>query len=299
MSPDLARDRGRDRIAVTGIRAWGRHGVLAAERELGQEFSADVVLHVPTAAAARADALERTVNYAEAAAAVAEEIAGEPVDLIETLADRIARRVLEIGAPMVRRCEITVHKPAAPVGLPVGDVALSIARDAEPVEVVLAVGTNLGDRAAHLEQALAQLAEDPQVRIAWTAPVVETDPVGGPEQGAFWNSAFGIVTDLAPFELLELCHRIEHSAGRERLVRWGPRTLDLDIITYGELRSEDEELTLPHPRAAERAFVLHPWAAARPEAELPGRGPIRALLAAAADRDGVRPGPQLAGYGRS
>ncbi|WP_114855990.1 2-amino-4-hydroxy-6-hydroxymethyldihydropteridine diphosphokinase [Brachybacterium sp. YJGR34] len=290
-----------DRIEVTGIRAWGHHGVLAQEKDLGQQFVVDITLHLDTAPAGRADALSRTVNYAEVAAAVEQEILGGPHDLVETLAERIAQRVLgETGHPLTRRVGVRVHKPAAPVGLAVGDVTVSIERQAAPLDAVLAVGTNLGDREEHLRRALAVLADTEGIEIAWTGPVLETAPVGGPEgQGAFLNSVLGVRTVLGPFALLEAARRAERDARRERLVRWGPRTLDVDVITYGHWRSADEELTVPHPRAHERAFVLAPWLAARPAAELPGRGPLRALLEGAEDRDGLRPGPAVEGYGIS
>ncbi|WP_422117252.1 2-amino-4-hydroxy-6-hydroxymethyldihydropteridine diphosphokinase [Brachybacterium sp. UNK5269] len=290
--------RALDRIEVTGIRAWGRHGVLPQEQDLGQQFVCDVTLHLWTAPAGRSDQLGRTVNYAEVAAAVHQELTGGPYALVETLAERIAQRILtDTGHPLVRRVGVRVHKPAAPVGLPVGDVVVSIEREAPPVAAVLALGSNLGDRAAHLTGALAALRAADGIEVEWTGPVLETAPVGGPQdQGAFLNTAVGVRTALGPFELLAAAHRLERAARRERPVRWGPRTLDVDVITYGDLRSEDEELTLPHPRAHQRAFVLAPWHAARPDAELPGRGPVAALLAGADDAGGLRPGPALEGF---
>lgn len=289
-----------DLIEVTGIRAWGRHGVLSQEKDLGQQFVVDVRLHLSTAPAGRTDALARTVNYAEVAAAVHEEIGTGSYDLVEALAERIASRILtETGHPLVRRVDVTVHKPSAPVGLPVGDVAVTITRDAAPVDAVLALGTNLGDREAHLARALELLSTTDGIEVAWTGPVLETAPVGGPEgQGAFLNSVIGVSTVLGPFELLDAARRAERDAHRERLVRWGPRTLDVDVITYGTSLSDDEELTLPHPRAHERAFVLAPWHAARAEAALPGRGPVSDLLELAADRDGLRAGPTIPGFDR-
>jgi dihydroneopterin aldolase/2-amino-4-hydroxy-6-hydroxymethyldihydropteridine diphosphokinase len=289
-----------DRIEVTGIRAWGRHGVLAAEKEIGQEFAVDVTLHLSTAAAGRSDALGRTVNYAEVALAVHEEIGGGPHDLVETLAERIAARILQdTGRPLVRRVGVRVHKPSAPVGLPVGGVSVAIEREAEPVLAVLALGSNLGDREAHLRGALAVLGGRPSTELVWAAPVLETAPVGGPEgQGAYLNTVVGVRTALGPYDLLALAHRAEQGAGRERLVRWGARTLDVDVIAYGDWRSEDPELTVPHPRAHERAFVLAPWHAADPAAELPGHGPVAALLERAADREDLRPGPHLEGFAR-
>lgn len=287
-----------DRIEVTGIRGWGHHGVLAAEKELGQEFSADVTLWLSTGPAGRADRLSRTVNYADVVADVHAEISTGSHDLLETLAERIATRILSgVGDPLVRRVDVVVHKPAAPVGLPVGDVRLAISREGAQVSAVLALGSNLGDREGYLARALERLTAEPGIDVSWTGPVVETQPVGGPDdQGPFLNTVIGVHTSLGPFDLLAVAQRLERDAHRERLVRWGPRTLDVDVITYGPHRSEDPELTLPHPRAHQRAFVLAPWHAAQPEAELPGHGSIAELLARAGDRDGLRPGPAITGY---
>nr|WP_198536100.1 MULTISPECIES: dihydroneopterin aldolase [Pseudofrankia] len=123
----LARALPADRIALTGLRVRGRHGVLAAERELGQEFVVDVTLWLDTAPAAAADDVTLTVHYGELAEALARVVAGEPVDLLETLAARLADVCL--ADPRVARAEVTVHKPAAPIPIPFGDVAVTIVRD--------------------------------------------------------------------------------------------------------------------------------------------------------------------------
>lgn len=286
-----------DMIELTGLRGWGHHGVLEQEKQIGQEFVVDVALGLSTGPAGRTDALSRTVNYAEIAQLVQREITTGAHDLIETLAERIASGALQ-AHPLLRRVQVTVHKPSAPVGIPFEDVRVRITRHASPVEAVLALGTNLGDRPQHLQRALTVLESTDGLEIAWTGPVLETDPVGGPEQGAYLNSAIGVHTVLGPFELLAAAQSAERDARRERREHWGPRTLDVDVITYGPMRLEDPELTLPHPRAHERAFVLAPWHAARPEAELPGHGPIGDLLAAAADREGLRSGPAVEGFDR-
>ncbi|PWH06935.1 dihydroneopterin aldolase [Brachybacterium endophyticum] len=285
-----------DRIELIGLRARGHHGVLETERREGQDFLVDLTMEVDTAPAARTDALGRTVNYAQVADAAVAEIEGGPHQLIETLASRIAERVLTEQI-LVRRIEVMLHKPSAPIPHPFGDVRVRIGRRAGPVPAVLALGSNLGDREEHLTRALELLRAAEGIEVAWTGPVVETDPVGGVDQGAFLNTTIGVLSDRGPWQLLELAHALERDARRVRAVRWGPRTLDVDVITYGDLVQDDEELTLPHPRARKRAFVLAPWQAARPEAMLPGHGPIAALLEAAPDRDGVRPGPHVPGFG--
>ncbi len=157
---------------------------------------------------------------------------------------------------------------------------------------VLAAGSNIGDRAATLERGLRLLAVHPQVTVVAISPVYETDPVGGPVQDDFLNLVALIDTDVAARSLLGLLQVIEAACGRERVQRWGPRTLDLDLITYDALVSADPGLMLPHPRAHERAFVLQPWADLEPGAELPGHGSISALLAGLR-MHGVRQRPDL------
>ena len=156
-------------------------------------------------------------------------------------------------------------------------------------QVVLALGANLGDRLFVLNQALRCLALAEQCRIATVSSVIETDPVGGPDQPAYLNAGALLSTTETPHDLLRRCQRIEAELGRRRLVRWGPRTVDLDLISIDDLEMETAELTLPHPRAASRAFVLLPWLDVDPEAFLPGSGSVRVLAEAAGDRAGVRP----------
>ncbi|HVX45967.1 MAG TPA: 2-amino-4-hydroxy-6-hydroxymethyldihydropteridine diphosphokinase [Mycobacteriales bacterium] len=146
---------------------------------------------------------------------------------------------------------------------------------------VLAIGSNLGDRLAHLRSTVDGLKD---VLVA-ASPVFETAPWGGIDQDDFLNGIL-IVQDAAagPFDWLERCHELERAAERVREVRWGPRTLDVDVITVheettGDVRSADPRLILPHPRAHERAFVLVPWLAADPHAYLPGHGRVAELVA--------------------
>lgn len=135
--------------------------------------------------------------------------------------------------------------------------------------VALGLGANLGDRLATLQAALDDLAVG-GFAVDTVSAVYETDPVGGPEQPAYLNAVAVGSTALAPMQVLALLQQIEARHGRVRAERWGPRTLDIDVLAYGDLVSDDERLTLPHPRAAERAFVLLPWAEADPSAVLPG-----------------------------
>lgn len=156
------------------------------------------------------------------------------------------------------------------------------------VRSVLALGSNLGASRDTLVGAVAELADHDEVRLHALSPVVRTRPVGGPEQPDYLNMVLEVETSLTPLELLAHCQGVEEKYQRTRSVRWGPRTLDVDIITYGSLTSDDPTLTLPHPRAASRAFVLQPWAWMDPGARLDGRL-VSELAAEAPDLPGLVP----------
>lgn len=152
---------------------------------------------------------------------------------------------------------------------------------------VLALGSNQGASAAILAAAVADLADADRVRLREVSPVVRSKPVGGPEQADYLNMVIEIETDFSPQQLLEHCQAVENKHHRKRSVRWGPRSLDVDIITYGDLHQDDPELTLPHPRARQRAFVLQPWAWMDAGATLEGI-PVAELAAAADDLPGLQ-----------
>lgn len=284
-----------DQIVIKGISAKGFHGVLDHEKRDGQTFVVDVVMDVDLAPAGASDDLADTVNYAEVAGDVVGIIEGESLDLIEAVAERIATAVLT--RPLVEAVEVVVHKPEAPVGHPFTDVQVRVRRERE-TPVVVALGSNVGESLDTLRHAVVALLG--VVDIDAVSPVVETDPVGGPDQPAYLNAVVTGTTSVSPRALLRFLHDIEHAHGRTREVRWGPRTLDLDLIQYGDpafeadVRMDDATLTLPHPRAHERAFVLVPWLQADPEATLRVDGGVRRVedLVAAMDTSGVRPGPE-------
>jgi 2-amino-4-hydroxy-6-hydroxymethyldihydropteridine diphosphokinase len=155
--------------------------------------------------------------------------------------------------------------------------------ETEPVAAVVALGSNLGDTSATIDAAVQAirrlpLVDDVRVSRIFTTVAMRLD---GPDPDApeFANAVAIVTTRLAPQVLLGMLHAIEEQHGRIRTERWGDRTLDLDLIAYGDLRSDDEHLLLPHPRAAERAFVLRPWLDVDPDAVLPGKGRVADLLA--------------------
>ncbi|WP_308013639.1 2-amino-4-hydroxy-6-hydroxymethyldihydropteridine diphosphokinase [Streptomyces beigongshangae] len=158
----------------------------------------------------------------------------------------------------------------------------------DPERAVVALGSNLGNRLETLQGAVDALEDTPGVRVEAVSPVYETEPWGVEpgSQPSYFNAVVVLRTTLPPATLLERAHAVEDAFHRVRDERWGARTLDVDIVAYADVRSDDPALTLPHPRAHERAFVLAPWNDVDPGARLPGHGPVARLLAAVPD-DGV------------
>ena len=155
-------------------------------------------------------------------------------------------------------------------------------------QVILSLGSNLGDREANLQGAVDALRDTPDVVVVHVSPIYETEPVGGPdESGPYLNIVLLADTTLSVDTLLDRAHAVEQAFGRERSVPGAPRTLDVDLITYGTKSIETAELTVPHPRAHERAFVLMPWLDIEPDAVLPGVGRVSDLLTKV-DTTGVR-----------
>lgn len=141
----------------------------------------------------------------------------------------------------------------------------------------LGLGANLGDARGALRLAVQALRSTPGIRVRAVSSLYSTAPVGGPAQPDYLNAVVVVSTELAPSDLLAIAQRLEAAAERTREVRWGPRTLDVDILAVAGIRSDDPRLLLPHPRAHERGFVLVPWAQIDPDFEVPGRGSVAAL----------------------
>ncbi|WP_079504214.1 2-amino-4-hydroxy-6-hydroxymethyldihydropteridine diphosphokinase [Mesobacillus jeotgali] len=153
----------------------------------------------------------------------------------------------------------------------------------------IALGSNVGDRFGYLTQAIILLESHEMITVVNTSSVYETDPVGYTDQDQFLNMAIQVETNLSPFELLDTCLRIELKLGRKRQIKWGPRTLDLDILLYNQENIETEKLTIPHPRMSERAFVILPLLEMDPSITLPTmREPLKNCLLSIPDREGVR-----------
>ena len=158
------------------------------------------------------------------------------------------------------------------------------------IDAYLGLGSNLGDREALLRAAIAALDATPGVRVTAISSLYETPPWGPVPQGPYLNACVALHTTLSPRELLSLCLAIERDHGRERAIRWGPRTLDMDVLLYGDESIDEEGLIVPHPRMAERAFVLVPLAEIAPDLRIGGRA-IREILGGVETDDIRKIGP--------
>jgi dihydroneopterin aldolase/2-amino-4-hydroxy-6-hydroxymethyldihydropteridine diphosphokinase len=302
-----------DSIKLTGISAEGIHGVLDFEHEKPQPFVVDAELFLDVSKAGRSDDLADTVDYGQIASRIVSVIEGEHVDLIETLAERIASSILQTAA--IKRVKLTVHKPQAPIRVPFDDVSVSIERSriadaggglgsgldggldaadnagADSHHVVIAMGGNIGDPVRAMRSALVAIDAVPGNQIIGISPLFKTH-AWGMEDGTpdFFNAVVEITTTLTPQTLLNTLQLVEAAHGRSREVHWGSRPLDLDIIDFDGIVSFDPALTLPHPRAWQRAFVLAPLLALEPEYSLPGEhgGSVRTLLDSCPDKDSVQ-----------
>jgi dihydroneopterin aldolase/2-amino-4-hydroxy-6-hydroxymethyldihydropteridine diphosphokinase len=249
-----------DEIELRGLRVMATVGVLEHERRAAQPLEIELTLRVDLADAASSDRLEDTVDYGAVTLTVEEVVAKSNDLLLERVAGRVADAVL--ADARVDAVDVVVRKLRPPVPSPLDHAAVRIHRTQagrlasapSSHRAVLALGSNLGDRRANLRLAVRRLGT-----VTALSPVYETDPVGGPEgQGAFLNMVVAVDTPLDPFALLRQCQRIEAAAGRRRLSHHGSRTLDVDILFYDDSTIRTAELVVPHPRFAERRFVLAP-----------------------------------------
>lgn len=143
---------------------------------------------------------------------------------------------------------------------------------------VMSLGSNQGDRLDWLHKGVQQLIDQSVLRDVLTSSVYETEPVGGPEQNPYLNMVVMGDTKLEPQQLLDAIAQIEHQCGRVRFERWGPRTLDIDIVSFNHVEMDEPNLQIPHPRAHERAFVLVPWAEIDPQGFLGQNGTVEDCL---------------------
>ncbi len=272
----------QDKLLLANMLFYGYHGALPEETVLGQRFCVSLEIVCDTRTAAEVDDLTLALNYAAVCAAVKGIVEGPPCKLLETVAEKIAAKVLDMAAVSVL---VTVKKLHPPVAVQMDYAAVQIERTRETkginkknrplcsgARAYLSLGSNLGDREQALSLAVKSLARTAGITVLRVADILETEPVGYAAQGRFLNTAVEIETTLSPYALLNAVQQIEQAAGRVRTVRFGPRTLDIDILLYADICMAEADLVIPHPRMHEREFVLAPLAQIAPGVLVPPAG---------------------------
>lgn len=247
---------------------YGFHGLLPEENKLGQRFNVDVVLFVDLKKAGVSDDMEDSVHYGHAYELVKGIVEGEAKHLIEAVAESTAEKLLH-SFDLLEAVQVKVIKPDPPIPGHYNSVAVEIYREKNMNKAYVALGTNIEPRDEYLTDALRLLAKHQAIVIGKKSSIYETAPVGYTNQADFLNMVIEIDTSLSSIELLDFCQSIEKQLGRKRDIRFGPRTIDLDILLYNQENSNVDRLIIPHPRMHERAFVLIPLREIAPYIELP------------------------------
>lgn len=249
-----------DQIQIKDLEVYGHHGVMKEENILGQKFLVSVILFTDTRKAGETDCLEHSVDYGSVAGFINEYMQNHTFQLIERVAEMLARELL-LHFSLVRKIQIEIKKPWAPILLPMDTVSVKIKRKWH--SVFLGIGSNMGDKEKNLEQAI-QLLQQEDCQVVKKSKYRITEPVGEVEQDDFLNGAIELRTLLTPEQLLERIGEIEEELHRVRVVHWGPRTIDLDILLYDQEIIGTQHLQIPHKEMHKRRFVLEPMAEIAP-----------------------------------
>mgnify|MGYP000954487784 CR=1 FL=1 len=244
-----------DQIKIEGLEIFANHGVFPEENVLGQKFIVSATLYTDTRKAGKTDELTASIHYGEVSAFITEFIKSHTYKLLERVAEELVEDMLQ-KFDGLEKVTLEIQKPWAPIGLPLENVSVEISRGWH--KVYLSVGSNLGERQQFLQAAVNLLHECREIRKVKVSNLIETAPYGYTDQPPFLNGAVELETLFTPQELLHLLNKIEAELGRERLIHWGPRTVDLDIIFYDDEIIAEADLIIPHVDMQNRLFVLEP-----------------------------------------
>lgn len=244
-----------DKIYLKNVEIFANHGFFKEEKTLGQKFVLDLELTLSLEESGRTGDLTRSVHYGELCHGIEKEFVKESYDLIETAAQKVAEFTL-YNYPLVKEVKVTLKKPWAPIGRHLDYAAVQIERGWH--EAYLSIGSNIGNKEENLHRAIELINSYKEIEVEKVSSFLVTEPWGYLDQEKFVNAALKLKTILSPQELMKVLLDIEQEMKRERIIKWGPRIIDLDIIFYDNLVLEDELVTVPHPRMEEREFVLKP-----------------------------------------
>lgn len=261
--------RAKDEIRIEKLEVYAYHGVYPEERKGGQIFLVSTVLYTDTHRAGKEDKIEYSTDYGDVSVFIEKWMKKNTCHTLEAVAENLARDIL-LNYDLICGLDLEVYKPEAPIPVPFECVSVKIHRSWH--RAYLSVGSNMGDRKKYIEDGVQALRENPKMKHVRVSDIIETKPYGGVEQDDFLNGVIEIETLLEPEELLDVLHEIENSAGRERTLRWGPRTLDLDILFFDKLVYESDTLVIPHPDIQNRTFVLQPLSTMAPNYRHPVLG---------------------------
>ncbi|UMM07163.1 2-amino-4-hydroxy-6-hydroxymethyldihydropteridine diphosphokinase [Gluconobacter frateurii] len=262
-------------VFVRDLCLFGYHGVLPEENRVGQRFIIDIEIRADLSGAIADDDYMQAVCYGTLCDIAAQIVTGKPMGLIEALAGRIADEILG-RLDRVEVVLVTVHKPSAPVPYPVSETATIVTRH-RVHDVAFSLGANLGEREVTLHAALDRLSMEEGLEITDVSSFYDSAPWGGVDQPSFVNLCAIGRTTLAPHALLRLCKAIEGELGRVPGLRWGVRTVDIDLLHYDDRSLSDRILTVPHRHLFDRAFVLEPLAEIAADRVIGGRRVADAL----------------------
>ncbi|MCJ7665892.1 MAG: 2-amino-4-hydroxy-6-hydroxymethyldihydropteridine diphosphokinase [Actinobacteria bacterium] len=283
------------KILVKNLKFYGYHGVRELEKKDGQYFLFNIEIIIKDSDYTGRDKLDNTLSYSDVIREVKKVNKSEKFDLLETFSQVLAKRIMEMSG-LVKKVIVRIEKPSPPIDEELDTVGIeyTLNKDdcrsietgghksnntenftVEGVSVVyLSLGSNMGHRKVNLKKALKLLDNDPGITIIKTSSVYETEPMYVKDQQSFYNlvAKASIQSSIGPFELLGSIKRIEYEIGRKKSgIRYGPRSIDIDILYFGDEKIESEILEIPHPKISERKFVLLPLSEIAPDTKIGGR----------------------------
>lgn len=244
-----------DKIYLKDIEIFANHGVFSQEKDLGQKFILSIELSLDIKEPANTCDLTKSVHYGELCHKVIDVFKEESLDLIESVVNKVANFILDTY-PMVKEVKVLLKKPWAPIGRHLDYAAVEINRERH--FAYIALGSNIGNKEENLKNAIKKIEEINGVKIFKVSSFMVTEPWGYENQEEFLNAVIKVETYLTPRELMSTLLKIEDDLGRVREIKWGPRIIDLDIVLYDDVISNDEFVILPHPLMHLRDFVLKP-----------------------------------------